>query len=469
MKLKYTLPVLLAAVSLTALGAAEQNKKSVYDKYQVFQHVPVKFEDPAPLDNHRGQLDFTTPQHGPWLTNPKPDGITITWITRAECAGGIEYREKGTETFTRLWPVTYGQIDFVRRIQYFHLTGLKPDTEYEYRLLSNISAYRGSYHGWSVAGKKIYTFRTIAPQKQNYRAFITADMHGAARLCLDPQLDRTGGIDSDFFFFLGDSVETTNGLHIEYYVTFGFLDDITRRYGTAKPTIFLRGNHDIWGRDTYKYGDYFPSPDKKTYQAFRQGPVLFICLDSMWPATEKVQNDQYNAYLQEQADWVRELKKTDDWKTAKFRVVMAHVAPVANQGKHLEPYWLDLFQDATPEGRIHIFLSGHMHRYYRINPGTKHITLSNGSKDVKQDAFLKYRYLNQGIIPDNVPYTNVVLHAAEGMTLDVTPGKLIFKSHRWNKIDGGFYDEFAITPDGKVLDNPGAQVFELAPAPAKKK
>ena len=469
MNMKYTLILLLAAAVAVPGFAQEKKKASIYKKYQVFQNVPVKIEDPDAINNYKSQLDFTVPQHGPWLTNPRPDGMTITWITRAECAGGIEYREKGTEEFKRLWPLTYGQIDFTRKIQYFHLTGLKPDTEYEYRFLSNISYYGGAYHGLTCVGREIYSFRTMNPEKQNYRVFMTADFHGTGRLCMDPVLDRTGAMESDFFFFLGDNVEDGPGIHIEYYITFGFLDDITRRYGTSKPTIFLRGNHDIWGRDTYKYGDYFPAPDGKTYQAFRQGPVLFICLDSMWRAKEKLQNEQHIAYLQEQADWVRALKKTDAWKKSKFRVVMAHVAPFANESTFVEPHWLELFQDATPEGRIHVFLSGHMHCYYRINPGEKNVRFINEFKDMKEDAFKKSRYLHQGLIPDNVPYTNVSLHLVEGMTLDVSADKLVFKSHRWSKPEGGLYDEFTILPDGKVVDGAKVQIYELRPAPPVKK
>ena len=31
--------------------------------------------------------------------------MTVTWITRIPCAGGIDYREKGAENWTRRWPM----------------------------------------------------------------------------------------------------------------------------------------------------------------------------------------------------------------------------------------------------------------------------------------------------------------------------------------------------------------------------
>ena len=88
---------------------------------------------------------------------------------------------------------------------------------------------------------------------------------------------------------------------------------------------------------------------------------------------------------------------------------------------------------------------------------------------MKEDAFKKSRYLHQGLIPDNVPYTNVSLHLVEGMTLDVSADKLVFKSHRWSKPEGGLYDEFTILPDGKVVDGAKVQIYELRPAPPVKK
>jgi len=275
----------LLPVFASALSADEPASKpaSVYTQYADWQYQPVMVQDKNASSNVRHQMDATVPLHGPWLTNPAPDGMTITWITRAKCAGGIEYREKGTENWTQKWQVKYGQIDYSKDIQHFHLKGLKPGTEYEYRLLNYFDRYEAPYHMVLSTGREIYSFRTVDPEKQNFKVFITADIHGGLRLCLDPMIDRSGAGDADFFFYMGDNVE--DGPYMDYrgYATFGFLDDITRKYGKFKPSVFMRGNHDLWGADCYSHGDLFPSPDERTYQAIRQGPVLFLCLDTMWP------------------------------------------------------------------------------------------------------------------------------------------------------------------------------------------
>ncbi len=459
MKEKFSKIILGAAAAAFCFAASGAE---VYTKYVHWTHQPTVHQG----GNVRNQCDFTLPVHGPWLTNPKPDGMTVTWITRVPCAGGIEYREKGTEEFKQLWPVKGGIIDYSKDLHSFHLTGLKPGTEYEYRLLSNLDNYSTAYHMVISTGREIYTFRTVDPKKQNYKVFLTCDFHGGSRLNLDPLYERTGAKDADFYFFLGDTVEDSVA-NIRYYTTFGFLDDITRIWGTEKPSIFLRGNHDFWGRETYQYSDYFTQPDGKTYQAFRQGDVLWIGLDTLWKAKEKLQQQQIERYWDEQAAWLRELKKTDLWKTAKFRIVMAHLATFGTESPFLAPHFDEVLNDNTPEGKIHLYLAGHMHCYYRINAGSKDARANTQYKGDVNEKLIQ-NYLKRWPIPDNVPYTLVVGHLVEGMTIDVEKDKITLKSHRWNKPEGGFYDAFEMYPDGSIKELVESTAIPI-PAPNVKK
>lgn len=445
--MKRTSISLLLAVFASATSSVYA---SPYEKYINWQWTPKVIVDTNAEENVRHQMDFTVPIHGPWLTLPKPDSMSVTWITRIPCAGGIQLREKGqSEWGEAVWPVKYGQVDYSKDIHNFNLTGLKPGTEYEYRLLSNLDRYRTAYHMVVCEGREIYSFKTVDPKRTKYKVWMTADSHGGYRLCLDPNYEKTGAKDADFYFLLGDNLEDGNYNDIRYFLTFGFLDDITRLWGPYKPTIFMRGNHDISGCDTYKYGDYFPQPDGKTYQAFRQGGVLFICLDSLWPATEKVQNAQVERYLIEQREWMREMKKTDLWKKAEFRVVMAHVAPFPGEGTpYLSNIFTEFFQDRTKDGRIHMFLSGHHHEYWRINPDSKETRCSKSAPE----AFKKpAAYLARWALPDSFPFVNVTFDLSAAVTLDVEPGKLTFRNWNINQ-DGALNDAFEVRPDGSVKD-----------------
>ena len=461
--------LLLAAALAGATGTA-MAAGSVYDKYIDWQWTPNVIADTNAADNVRHQNDMTVPLHGPWLTLPSETGMSVTWITRVPCAGGIEYREKGTTNWVERWQVKYGQIDYTRDIQNFHLDGLKPGTEYEYRLLSNLGSFATPYHMVLSRGREIYSFKTVDPKRDHYKVFTTSDIHGGFRLGLDPMIDRTDSADADFFFILGDNVEDGAYNNLRFYVTFGYLDDITRKWGREKPTIFMRGNHDVWGEKAQEYGDYFPQPDGKTYYAFRQGPCFFVALDTMWPPREALQARQWKAYLAEQAEWLKGLKKTPGWKTAKFRVVMFHVPMFPGEGMAF-PYetFGEILADDSRDGRVHAVLTGHEHLYARVNPNTKEGRFNNAYGDFKLDGPKAYppAWFCKSAFPEKFPYVSVVYDCGGVVTIDVSPEKLVFKAHRWDKPEGGLYDAFEISPDGKVKDLVDATVVPWPQPEAK--
>jgi len=144
---------------------------------------------------------------------------------------------------------------------------------------------------------------------------------------------------------------------------------------------------------------------------------------------------------------------------------MGHVAPLSGEATALSKKFMEVFSDASPEGKIHIMLAGHEHGYWRINPGTKELRFCNLHNDVNMAKFPP-KYILRNPIPDNVPFTMVTCNVAEGMVMEASPDKLTFKSHRWNKIDGGYHDAFEIMPDGSVKDLAETVVVPLTP-PAK--
>ena len=364
-------------------------------------------------------------------------------------------------------------MDYSKDLHAIHLTGLKPGTEYEYRLISNLGRHQTPYSNEIFVGREIYSFRTIDPEKKNYKVFLTADIHGTARLTLDPMIKNTGSENADFYFFLGDNVcGDANLRNARYYILSGFMDDVCRIWGKNKHTVVLRGNHDFRGEEMYVFGDIFARPDGETFQAFRQGSTLFICLDTMWiPQTRYaeggLQAEQIKNYLRKQAEWLKELKKSDDWKKSKFRVVLSHIGLFACEGGYLQEYFLPVLNDPTPEGRIHVHIVGHEHLYNRINPGTKEMrratAFTSGDWKGFQDRMKKFP------IPDGIAYTQITGNYTEGMTIDVTPDKLIIKSHAWERVGGGLFDACEITPDGKVKDLVPVTVITPAPQKAKKK
>ncbi len=449
--------VLLGASCVASCLAAEEAAQPVYDHYVEYRWEPVVVKTTNADNEVRNQFDFTLPMHGPYLTNPGFDAMTVCWITRVPCAAGIEYREAGgvNTNYTRLWQTVYGQADFSQDMHHFHLKGLKPGTAYEYRLLCASDKYV-AYDQQTFVGRETYTFRTFDPAKKAFKVWFTADFHGGARLNLDPMLDKSHADDADFYVYLGDTVED-NMNDPRYFITYGFIDDITRRYGKSKPSIFVRGNHDMWGRLAYQYGQYFPRTDEKTYYAFSQGNVLFIVLDSMWTGGAPANAEVCDAYRQEQVEWLARLKKTDEYRKAQFRVVMAHVGTHGGEGEaHMSRAFKEVLNDSSKEGRIHVMLVGHEHKYMRIDALSKDTKVTAIGKRLKP-------------LTGDFNYTLVVGDLCESMIMDVEPGKLSFTSYKWR--DGTIRDAFSIAPSGTVTDNMKVEVFPPLPpetAPVRK-
>lgn len=446
---KYHLSIFSLAI-LSSLFSLAENRPSAYTKYQNWELRAVTTEDPKADGNVRQQVDLTVPIHGPWLLNPSYTTMSVNWITRVRCTAGIEYREKGQENFQRRWKTSYGCGDYESDIHTFHLSNLKPATEYEYRLINAMSVNDSPYIH-TIVGREIYSFKTLDPKRNNYKVFFTADFHGGARLNLDPLYENCDGKNCDIFFFLGDNVEDSMA-NARYYTTFGFLDDTSRLWAKERPTIYVRGNHDAAGRESIKWREYFDHPSKKAFYTIQQGPALFIVFDiGRGNVRSDCEREISEAYMNEQLEWFKNLKKTDEWKKSTFRIALCHYGPrLCEKGTEwFGQTFKDALNEDTKNGRIHLFLSGHMHFYARQNPKTKDFAALHGGLN---ETTLKKAVKAYPFVSEDFNFCEVACHLVEGMTLEVTPQKLIVKSHDYRYDDGQLNDSFEVLPSGEIVE-----------------
>lgn len=431
-----------------------------FDHYYDWKLQPVRVDTTNAYYHKCGGHDFTDPMHGPWLTNPGETTMTVSFIGWNRTGAGIRYWPKGKRDQTKdVWLTTYGMVDFSKDVHHFHLTGLKPGTDYEYKLMT-VSSKHVTACFRSVVGRATYSFRTLDTAKESYRVFVTSDLHGYASVVLDNAYDAAGGKDADLCFLLGDNVDD-NMNEPRPYITRGFLDDVIRLWGREKPTVILRGNHDSWGLHAAEaWGEYFARPDQKAYYAFRHGPALFVALDTAAEPyfsrdKQPVSGEVASAYRDEQAAWLKALKETPLWKEAKFRIVMNHYGTRTDAygsgfffqtGKLLKP----ILNDTTPEGRIHLFLCGDEHRYARVNANSAEVVQSPDDKpltfkDPKRKAYPQ-------VVDTSWNFTEVCCTCrGEGLSLDVSPEKLTVTSYRVKNGRGGILDRVEIGPDGQVI------------------
>ena len=351
----------MGAAALTTDAGA----KSAFDHYRDWELRQVEVPSQTNGDDVRLHYDLTKPLHGPWLTNPAYDEMTVAFVSREACGAAIEYRVKGTEEWTRQWLTTYGMIDYTKRVHIFHLKGLQPATEYEYRFAACSSRYLTAYFD-VVSGRETWSFKTLDPACTKTKVFISADIHGSLRLYLDYLYGRTGASDADMYVFLGDNVEDSMS-QPEFYITTGFLDDIVRLWGPAKPTMFVRGNHDSWGLHAADgWAEWFARPDAKGYYTVRRGNALFICFDMPQEYYYKhAGKEAFQQYVAEEREWLKRLIASDEWKSATWRIGCCHYGTRTSPGDGMFKVFRETFGDLLndPAAGFDLMLCGHEHYY----------------------------------------------------------------------------------------------------------
>ena len=438
----------------TVASVAAASAHAAYDGYRDWELVQRRVNDDA--DNVRLHFDFTKPLHGPWLTNPGAGSMTVSWISREKCAAAIEYRARGDAEWTRRWNTLYGMLDYSRDIHVFHLSGLRPATEYEYRFLSASSQYNTAYVGTCV-GRETYSFKTFDPAATSYKVFVSADVHGAMRLVADAFWERTDAPEADMFLLLGDNVND-NMNEPRFYITSGFLDDIVRLWGKSRPTVFVRGNHDTWGRHAAEgWSDYFGRPDGRGYYAIEKGPALFVVLDwaEEYGLKSAASRETAAAYHAEQVAWFKALKNTDRWQRAKFRIVLSHYgtrigSPRDPQFKAFSGDMSEALRDSSSAGRIHLLLCGHEHYYARCLPhvpGYYH--------NPRHDKPGAKAHVYPATQDADCPYTEIAGAYCEAMTLEVSESSLKVRSHDVRDAGATDLDGVTIKPDGSAAPSQG--------------
>ena len=282
------------------------------------------------------KIPFALPEdyavHGPWLFQPGTTQIGIGWESAGPCATILEYRERGTLQYQTLQnPCRNGIRKSDSALHKVWLCGLKPDTEYEYK----IKGASGS-------------FRTLKEKKSDFSIFITSDLHDRPAY-LAKLLRRAELQNCDFAVYLGDMVTASVDKSIYYD---GFLDASVKNW--KKPFIYTRGNHEYRGRSAESYFDLFGTVDKKGYFTVQHGGVFFIFLDLEGDCPP----DNGKSYYEEQADFLIRTASSPEFQNADFRIVMGHVPPLCPlaDGKLVAQ-----FLKKMPPKSIDLFIGGHKH------------------------------------------------------------------------------------------------------------
>ena len=339
--------------------------------------------------------------HAPYLQNLGENEVTIVWTANKPSIGWVELApDDGTHYYQTERPKFFNAkngIKLTSTVHSVHLTGLKPGTRYRYRVYSQEVL---SHVGWrviygnvaatSVYGKQPLTFLTSDHSRQSVNFAMVNDIHGKSDL-LEKLISHCDLKKTDMFLFNGDMVSIFNN---EKEIFEGFMDKATELFASEIPMYYTRGNHETRGSFAIAFQDYFSPKQEHIYYMFRQGPVCFVILDS---GEDKPDSDLeyagitvYDQYRTEQAEWLKKVLESKEYKEAPFKVVVCHMPPFG--GWHGEQEVAEKFIPLLNNAGVDLMLCGHLHRYMRNEPkdGVRFPVIVNSNNTVlKAEAGVK--------------------------------------------------------------------------------
>ena len=365
---------------------------------------------------------------------------TIMWQSdNSEADAVIEYRLEGAEKSQTIGATDKAFTDD-GSTTYIHeatLTGLTPNTKYEYRVGYGTDR-RSDWYRLETAGASVYDV-LIYPDSQSgdYSQWEEIVKSSALR---NPR--------TALYISMGDLVD--NGEHAYQWRT--WLNSI-KPLSANVPLATTLGNHEMYTldwkmREPYAYLNYFAVPHNgneifnRRYYSYDFGDVHYVVLDTMlYESNHEDNHDTHHPDLYDvQVQWLRQDLTAN---TKKWTVVLMHRDPFqyafdrpgANRAVGFDDEGV-LFMPIFDEFNVDLVLSAHLHSYrnrghvrnFDRDPSGPLYILTGIAGDARRPKW-KEHPLDVYVVPDR--------DKNNYMTMTVTPNKLIVK---------------AFLPDGTQLD-----------------
>lgn len=330
---------------------------------------------------------------GPYLQELGATGVTVVFENTEPTFAWVELRRKGISTSTKYYQDVEGQHQIYNSISapsvplplqnfVIRIDGLTSNTEYEYRICSQKIIEMQSYNIkiGTQYDSDWYTFRTLDANATEHHLAIISDTHNRPSVFADFLL-ATDYKTADHIILAGDimdnmqvgSVSASSLKQEEPYTS--FINTCVQNFATAKDFCMLRGDHETKGDAADFFDLYFPHQSGRLYNAYRWGDLEVVMLDGgEAQADADLSNRQnnlamYNPYREEEARWFQQLIQTDEFRSAKYRIVISHLPiPFGNDNDddndkenggaiHFSRLMLPLLNQAN----IDLVVCGHLH------------------------------------------------------------------------------------------------------------
>ena len=310
----------------------------------------------------------------PYLQNVTETSFTVIWTTNMDAISWVEVApDDGTHFYNVERPKYYDLRGLGRRpIGRLHkvtVSGLEPGTTYRYRIMmqgvlnadNRKSIVYTEGYGMDILRHKVTTVTTLKKEYDHVKFAVVNDMHEHDSVLRADFKDARGKY--DFVVFNGDM---TSSIDQEEDVVENYLNSAGELFADGTPIFIVRGNHEYRGNDALKWYDYMDNPGGKTYYTFKYGKFFFIVLDS---GEDKPDSDIRNLgvmavepYVREEAEWLKEVVRSEDFLQADTRIVFSHIPP-SPKGWHGNRMVSELFVPILNEAGVDFMLCAHIHSH----------------------------------------------------------------------------------------------------------
>lgn len=307
---------------------------------------------------------------GPYVHAPDGGSAEIVWTTNRPAISWVETApDDGTHFYAVERPRFFNSPMGKKLVGTVHRVSLKNISEpTRYRVTSAEVVSRsgervdyGAYAGSDVYRKSPLLLKPSPKGVKSVKFAVVNDIHAdskrlAALLSHAPK-------DAEFLVLNGDMLSRMDS---ERQIFGGFMDEVVKYTNGEIPVFFARGNHETRGEFSEEFLKYFPTPTGRPYYSFKWGPAAFALLDA---GEDKPDSDieyygtaNFDAYRAEQAEWFKNLIRSDGFKNAPVKIIVVHVPPSWGAW-HGSLHFRKLFMPLINESGAAVILSGHLHTF----------------------------------------------------------------------------------------------------------
>lgn len=353
----------------------------------------------------------------PYLQNVTQTAVTVMWETHPPTVGAVRYRRLGETAWTEVPGAELEQIHAVR------LTGLAPDTTYEYQVdMADDGVWRPA---------EAPTFQTAPGGQAAYRVVVYGDSRSVPE-AHQQVVEAIDASDPDLILHVGDLV-----YHGRTYDEWGpqFFSPAADVLAET-PIVVAWGNHEYYGDGPLWPADLLSPPEggTETWYGFTYGCSRFIGLNSYEDA-----DGVSLAPGSDQHAWLSEELQSAPYQGASWQFAFFHHPPYTS-GPHLSEE-TTARENLVPLFEAHgmdMVFNGHNHHYERsLKSGIHYVVTGGGGAPLRGFPNV-----------DENPYSVVRAETYQFVTLDVDcrAGRAVFNA--WD-VDGSVIDGPIVLTDSR--------------------